>query len=344
LLLDLGHAADVVSSGRRAMTRMRSSGYDLVFLDVTMPDMDGFEVVRRMRQSPELHDIPVIMMTTLASRVARLKAIEAGANDFIAKPYDATELRVRTASLLRLKEAVDALKRQHIVLERMVQKRTSSLLRALKDTADAQRQTQEAHLDTVQRLAVAAEFKDRQTAVHILRMRRYSAALAKGLRLSPGEVDLLAHASPLHDVGKIGIPDAILLKPGKLDDDEWRLMREHPIIGARILEGSRSKLLKAGMEIAMTHHERWDGSGYPKGLAGESIPLFGRICAVADVFDALTSRRPYKAAFSNEKACGILREGTGSHFDPRVVQVFFDTWDEIRDIQLESSRSIRRSN
>jgi putative two-component system response regulator len=342
MLMDMGYAAEVALSGRKAIARLKD-GFDLILLDVTMPFPDGLEVAREVRRIPACHDVPIIMMTALATRPVRLRAVEAGASDFIAKPVDPTELRVRVASLLRMKEAQDALKRHRAHLEATVQKRTAALIRALKDTATAQREAQHAHLDTVRRLAIAAEYRDRQTSIHIHRMSRYCGILARGMGLTAGDVDLITHASPLHDVGKIGVPDSILLKPGKLDESEWRVMRDHPVLGARILEGSASRLIQTGQVIAMTHHERWDGSGYPRGLAGESIPLVGRISAVADVFDALTSRRPYKPAFTNEKSVEILRAGSGSQFDPRVVTVFVERLEEIHEIQTTSSKSIRGS-
>ncbi|MDA2934716.1 HD domain-containing protein, partial [Acidobacteria bacterium AH-259-D05] len=199
----------------------------------------------------------------------------------------------------------------------------------IEDLTDAKQLIEEAHLDTIQRLAIVAEYKDEDTAVHIRRMSRYCGVLARALNMPPKEVELILHASPMHDVGKIGIPDAVLLKPGKLDAEEWNIMKQHTIMGAQILSGSQSELIQAGQVIALSHHEKWDGSGYPNGLAKEDIPLFGRICAVADVFDALTSKRPYKDAFPNEKAYKILEEGRGKHFDEHILEVFFKRLDEV---------------
>ncbi len=204
------------------------------------------------------------------------------------------------------------------------------------DLVEAKRRTERAFLDTVQRLAIVAAYKDKETALHVKRMSRYSGILAGGLCLPPPEVEIVLHGSQMHDVGKIGIPDAILLKPAKLDAHEWEIMKEHTTMGGHMLSGSPSELMQAGRTIALTHHERWDGSGYPKGLEGEDIPLLGRICAVADVFDAVTTRRPYREAFSNEEAYRILREGRGTQFDPRVVDVFFARLDEIVAIQRPS--------
>ncbi len=213
------------------------------------------------------------------------------------------------------------------------------------DLVEAKGRTEQAFLDTVERLAIVAAYKDKDTALHVKRMSRYSAILAGGLCLSPTEVEIVLHGSQMHDVGKIGIPDAILLKPAKLDVHEWNIMKQHTTMGGHMLSGSPSELIQAGRTIALSHHERWDGSGYPKGLEGEDIPLLGRICAVADVFDAVTTQRPYREAFSTQEAYGILREGRGTQFDPRVVDVFFARLDEIVTIQRPSIQisSIHRS-
>jgi putative two-component system response regulator len=199
--------------------------------------------------------------------------------------------------------------------------------------AEAQRIAYQAQLETVERLAILAEYKDKVTARHIQRMSEYSAVIARGLKLPPAEVELILHASRMHDVGKIAVPESILRKPSSLDPQEWTVMRQHSTIGSRILDNSSSQILQAGRVIALHHHERWDGAGYPNGLAGSDIPLWGRICAVADVFDAVTSERPYKPAFPNEEALQLLRDGRGTHFDPRVVDVFFECLDEILAIQ-----------
>ena len=205
-----------------------------------------------------------------------------------------------------------------------------------KDLVEANWRTEQAFLDTIQRLAIVSAYKDKDTALHIKRMSRYSAILAGGLCLSPKEVDIVLHASQMHDVGKIGIPDAILLKPAKLDAHEWDIMKQHTTMGGHMLSGSPSEFMQAGRTIALSHHERWDGSGYPKGLEGEDIPLLGRICSVADVFEAVTSQRPYREAFSEKEAYRVLREGRGSQFDPRVVDVFFARRDELAAIQKPS--------
>jgi putative two-component system response regulator len=334
LVRTLGHETELARDGIEGLAKL-SLDIDLVLLDVVMPGLDGFQVCRRIRQDSHGAALPVIMVTSQATREDRLLAVEAGANDFIAKPVDETELRVRTTSLLKMKEAQDALKRYQAQLEQMVEERTASLRRALDEMAEAQRRAYIAQLETVERLAMVAEYKDKVTARHIRRMSEYCAIIARGLKLPPGEVELILHASRMHDVGKIAVPDAILRKPSSLDEPEWTVMRRHATIGSLILDNSSSEILQAARVIALCHHERWDGGGYPRGLAGEDIPLWGRICAVADVFDAITSVRPYKPAYSNDEAFDVLHNGRGTQFDPRVVDVFFEQLDEILAIQAQ---------
>ena len=332
LVEGLGHDVEAANDGIEGLAKLQL-GVDLILLDVVMPGLDGFEVCRRIRQDPAGRDVPVIMVTTLETKEHRLHAVEAGANDFIAKPVDETELRVRSTSLLKLKAAQDEVKRYQTHLEAMCEERTASLRKALEQMAEAQRLAYQAQLETVERLAILAEYKDKVTGRHIQRMSEYSAVIARGLKLPPAEVELILHASRMHDVGKIAVPEAILRKPAELDQQEWTVMRQHSTIGSRILENSSSEILQAGKIIALHHHERWDGAGYPAGLAGSDIPLWGRICAVADVFDAVTSERPYKPAFPNEEALQLLLDGKGKHFDPRVVDVFFECLEEILKIQ-----------
>ena len=303
-----------------------------------MPGLDGFDVCRRIRQDPHGRDVPVIMVTTLETREHRLRAVEAGANDFISKPVDETELRIRATSLLKMKDAQDEVKQYQAHLEDMVEARTASLRTALQQMAEAQHLAYQAQLETIERLAILAEYKDKVTARHIQRMSEYCAVIARGLKLPPAEVELILHASRMHDVGKIAVPEAILRKPSSLDASEWTVMRAHSKIGSAILDNSTSQILQAGRVIALNHHERWDGGGYPSGLSGSDIPLWGRICAVADVFDAITSERPYKPAFPNEEALQLLRDGRGKHFDPRVVDAFFECLEEILAVQGQVQR------
>ncbi len=335
LMESFGYEVATASDGHQAVERA-GEGFDLMLLDVMLPGLDGFQVVRMVRRKLDPYQLPIVMVTSMASREDRLIAIQAGANDFINKPLDITELRVRARTQIQMKNAHDSLRSYQVGLERKVRERTREL-------EQANSQITEAHMDTIRRLVLAAEFKDEDTAQHIERMSRYSAILAKAMGCSDEEVDIIRQAAPMHDVGKIGIPDSVLLKPGRLTEYEFQIMQQHTELGARILDGSPSHLLQAGKVIAMSHHEKWDGSGYPNGLAGEDIPLWGRICAVADVFDALTSERPYKQAFSLEKAFNILREGRARHFDPDVLDCFFDGLDEILRIKGQYSDDGNRS-
>jgi len=322
----MGHRSLAAESGPHALALM-SENVDLVLSDVVMPEMNGFELTRLLRANPLWEFIPVVMVTTLGDKQARLEAVQAGAVDYIGKPLDEMELRIRVAAVLLTKEKSDEIRRFQVELSNMVEERTLSLRKALA-------QLQEASLDVVHRLSAAAESRDPETGAHLMRMSDYCALIASRLGLPEEEIEVIRHASPMHDVGKIAIPDAVLMKPGPLTEDEWRLMREHPLHGARILASSSNRLLKAAEEIARTHHERFDGSGYPHGLKGLDIPLLGRICAVADVFDALTSRRPYKEPFTVEKSLGIMAEGKGSHFDPDVLDAFFACNHEIMAVLM----------
>jgi putative two-component system response regulator len=336
MIHSLGHQVEVAGDGAEALDKLHWRP-DLVLLDVEMPGMDGYRVAEKMRESADQTELPIIMVTGRSGREDRLRAVEAGANDFISKPVDLTELRIRISSQLALKASRDALARYQEELESQVASRTRELRQALEEMTAARARAREAELETIYRLALAAEIRDAATALHIRRVSRLSRLIAGQLGLPVDEVDLVGYASALHDVGKIAIPSAILLKPGKLDQEEWEQMKAHTTIGAKLLADSPSELLRCGEVIARSHHERWDGSGYPEGLAGERIPLWGRICAVSDVFDALTSERPYKPAFSNEEAVRILRQDRGSHFDPMLVDVFLEGMDEVMSVQRESS-------
>ncbi|MCA1906901.1 MAG: response regulator [Magnetospirillum sp.] len=292
---------------------------DLILVDYMMPVMDGHEFLAEVRKLPGGRDVPIVMVTAAGERSVRQKALELGATDFLTKPVDPTEVRVRLNNLL-------ALRRSHL--------RLSDRNRWLAD--EVRKATQAIFArehELVVRLSRAAEFRDPETGGHIQRMAHYSELIARGLGLAPDLCDLILRSAPMHDVGKLGIPDGILLKPGRLDEQEFLVMKRHPEIGHAILDGSASQLIAMGAEIALTHHEKWDGTGYPKGTAGEAIPLTGRVVAVADVFDALTSERPYKMAWSVERARDFLVEGKGTHFDPACVDSFLAAWDEVLAIK-----------
>lgn len=323
-----GCEAETASDGIEALTKL-AMDVDLVLLDAEMPAMDGFEVARRIREDPYHAYLPIVMVTGRAGREDHRRAIEVGINDFVLKPVDASELRLRTRWLLDLKRAYDRLSEHGRELERTVERRTQALRSALEEVTRAKRLTHDAHLDTIRRLMIAAEYKDKDTAGHVERIGIYARMVADELGLSPGVVETIQHAAPMHDIGKLGVPEAILLKPASLDDDEWEIMRSHTTLGARILTGSPAVVIQMGETIALSHHERWDGSGYPNGLSGKEIPLEGRICAVVDVFDALTMDRPYRRAVPVDQVVEMMKDSAGAHFDPEVFDAFLGVLDDI---------------
>lgn len=335
LMRRFGYEVETADDGIGALAKL-PLGFDLVVVDADMPNMDGFEVAERIRQGEAHKHIPIVMVTGLVERDYRKRALEIGINDFINKPVDPEELELRTRWMLRLKRAYDHIEDQRSSLERSVESRTKELRRTLEDVIQAERQTRRAHLDTVHRLMVAAEYKDADTAGHIERIGRYSEVVAKELHMAPGQVELIRHGAPMHDVGKIGIPDRVLLKPARLDEDEWVVMRSHTTIGEQILAGSDSALIQMGAKIAETHHEKWDGSGYPRGIKGADIPVEGRICAVVDFFDAVTMNRPYREAVPVCEVVGMMVERSGTHFDPEILTAFLRVRPQIEAIRAES--------
>jgi len=291
---------------------------DLLLIDYMMPGLDGMGFIKKFRLLPGCKDIPVVMITADSNRDIRYEALESGANDFLNKPVDKTEFLARTRSMLKLRKNQIQLANRAQWLASEVHKATESL----------RQQEREALVI----LSKAAEYRDPETGAHIMRMSHYSKLIARQLGLSEAEQNLLFEASPMHDVGKVGTPDNILLKPGRLDVDEFSIMKQHANYGYEILNQGSSHLLKVAAEIAITHHEKYNGKGYPYGLKGEDIPLRGRIVAVADVFDALTSERPYKKAWPVEKAVNLLKEESGEHFDPVCVDAFLAVLDDALEI------------
>lgn len=292
---------------------------DLIIVDYMMPGLDSLEFIRRVRAEHARDDVPILMVTASDERKVRYDALEAGANDFLIKPIDAHEFNPRVRNMLMLREA-------HL----------ATRTRAETLAAEVRRATEEIHArerETVTRLARAAEFRDPETGAHIQRMAHYSALIARRLQLDADYADAILQAAPMHDVGKLGIPDYILLKAGRLTAEEMAIMRRHPVIGHDILKDSSSAIIQLGASIALSHHEKFDGSGYPHGLAGADIPIEGRIVAVADVFDALTSERPYKPAWSLERAVAWLEDGRGRHFDPVCVDALLSNWSEVLRIR-----------
>ncbi|MEQ1602504.1 MAG: HD domain-containing phosphohydrolase [Methylophilaceae bacterium] len=291
----------------------------LILLDINMPHLDGYQVMAQLKALNDPLLPPIIILTAQHSQDFLLKALAAGARDFVGKPFDRTELLMRVRNLLDAQLAHRMVHDQKAALEEMVRVRTEAL--------------HQTRLQVVRHLGRAAEYRDNETGLHIVRMSQFAALLAKSLGWGSADCELMLLASPMHDVGKIGIPDAVLLKPGKLAPDEWEVMKTHVNIGANILKNSDSDLLRLARIIALSHHEKWDGSGYPNHLAGEAIPMAGRIVAVADVFDALTSCRPYKKAWSVEDAAAYIRDQANSHFDPEVAAHFQKCLPEILAIR-----------
>lgn len=298
--------------------------------------MDGFEVTRRIRQDDQHRLLPIILVTALRDMEDRVKGIEAGCDDFISKPFDKMELLARVRSLLKVKAYNDLMQNYRKELEVEVTLRTEELKQAFE-------KIKAASLDTIYRLSMAAEFRDDDTGAHIKRMSLYTAAIARSMGLTEHAIENILYAAPMHDLGKIGIADLILLKPAGLTPAEWEIMKQHTLIGAKILKGSDAEFIRLGEVIALSHHEKWDGSGYPTGLKGIEIPIAGSITAIADVFDALTTKRPYKEAFSVEKSLAIIREGRGNHFDPDVVDAFLAIQDEILTIKKQYNEGEKKS-
>jgi two-component system response regulator RpfG len=286
-----------------------------------MPDMNGIELAKRLRALPGYEHVPIMMVTAHDDRKVRYDALDAGVTDFLIKPVDARECMARCRNLLTLR-------RQHLALEDR-----RRLLEGMVD--DATREVRDREKETLMRLARAGEFRDEETGYHLVRMARYSRLIADTLGLERDEAESIELAAPLHDIGKIGIPDQILLKSGRLDDAESKVMRRHPLIGHEILKGSASKYVRMGSLIALGHHEKYDGSGYPNGLVGDHIALCARVVAVADVYDALTSIRPYKQAWSTDQAFEFLDAQRGKHFDPQLVDAFTGVRESVTRIQDE---------
>ncbi len=329
----LGYETLRAPNGEKGLELARQHLPDLILLDVMMPGLSGFEVCRELKKDSTTRDIPVVMVTALGEIEDRVQALEAGADDFLTKPVALPELKARVKSLLEVKAYRDHLKRHKEALEKEVALKTQELQKAFEALRKAHQKIKDLSLEVILRLSRAAEYRDEHTGEHIRRMAHYSALVARKLGLNEEAVESILYAAPLHDIGKIGIPDQILLKPGPLDEKEWEIMKKHTEIGAEILRGTQSGFVKVGEIVALYHHERWDGQGYPRGLKGTEIPLAARIVAVADVFDALTSDRPYRKAFSVEEAFQIIEEGLGSQFDPQVGKAFLESRKEILRIK-----------
>ncbi len=300
---------ECLSDPHQVIISYAESAPDLILLEMEMDGMDGFRILELLKKAKETEDyLPVIVLSSDKSQDMKLRALEAGATDLLNKPYEEIEVVVRVKNLLETRMLHKQVRDQNRILEERVRERTKEL----RDT----------RLDIIHRLAQAAEYRDNDTGMHIIRMSQYCAKLAEEVGMNNSQCELILHASPLHDIGKIGIPDSVLLKPGKLTPEEWEIMKTHTTIGGELLDSSSSPLMKTARIIALTHHERWDGKGYPKGIKGEDIPLVGRICSICDVFDALTSRRPYKKAWPVEDALNEIEKSSGAQFDSQLIRPF----------------------
>jgi putative two-component system response regulator len=320
LVLKLGECAPVLfDNPLRALDWCREHVPDLVIVDYMMPDMDGLKFISAFRALHGRNEIPVLMVTANDQKEVRYEALLGGANDFLTKPIDRVEFSARSRNMLSLRTGQKFLADRAAHLDALVSEQTQEI--------------RNREQELIFRMSRAAEFRDPETGAHIQRMAYYSQIIAKGLGLDEKVLKLILEAAPMHDVGKIGIPDYILLKPGKLTFEEFEVMKGHAKLGHELLKGSGSETLRAGAEIAISHHEKYDGSGYPFGLVGTKIPLFGRIVAVADVFDALTSERPYKKAWPLAEACKFLEDGRGKHFDPMCVESFLAGWNDVLEIR-----------
>jgi len=302
----------VAIEGKKALEVAHKSQPDLILLDVMMPNMNGYEVCQQLKKDPITTHIPVIFVTAMSEVEDETLGFEVGGIDYITKPVSPSVVKARVNTHLSLYN-------NKRLLEEEVKVRTHDL--------------EKTRFEIIRRLGRAAEYKDNETGLHVIRMSQYSKLLARQIGMSDSYCDTIYHAAAMHDVGKIGTPDSILKKPGKLDEDEWEIMKQHAATGAEIIGHHEDPLLNMARNIALTHHERWDGSGYPNQLKGEQIPLEGRIGAIADVFDALTSDRPYKKAWSVDKAIDLIESESGKQFDPNLVFHFKKILDDVMEIR-----------
>ncbi|MEE8494686.1 MAG: HD domain-containing phosphohydrolase [Nitrospirales bacterium] len=323
LLEPQGYHCTLANNAREARKLLENREFHLVLCDVNMPGESGIDLVRHILV--DRPDTAVVMVTGIDSPGLASEALKAGAYGYVIKPFQGTEILINVANALRRRRLEIDNRAHRDNLEQIVRARTAALRQSLDWLERSQKELRLSQEETIQRLAIAAEFRDKSTAQHIQRMSRYCALLAQRYGLKEDHCELIRTASPMHDIGKIGTPDYVLLKPGKFTSEEFDVIAQHADIGYRILSGSDAELLKMAAMIAWTHHERYDGSGYPRGLAGMDIPLEGRIAAIADAFDALTTKRVYKPAFPMDEAMSVMKNHRESHFDPELLDLFLDS-------------------
>jgi len=317
-----GYRVNTAGDGRGALARAEAEPPDVVLLDALMPGMDGFRVAEALKSSESTRTVPIIMVTGLNDQQSKLRALKAGAQEFLTKPVDRSEVSLRVQNVLMLKEYSNFLADQNRILEQRVQERSRQVLASYRET--------------ITTLCRAATYKDEETGGHVRRISYYTEDIASTLGMNAAFCETIHYASPMHDIGKIAIPDAILRKAGTLNPSEWDIMKSHTTLGAQLISSGDSPYLQMGAEIALHHHERWDGGGYPAGAKGQVIPISARIMNICDQYDALRSQRPYKAALPHERAVEIITAGDGrttpSHFDPDVLSAFKRSAERFRNI------------
>ncbi len=325
---ELGYQSASTNNGLEALDFIKDVEPDLVLLDMKMPIMDGYETLDQLKSDPKLRHIPVIMISAYGEMENIIPCIKRGAVDYLAKPFESVLLEARIQSALSLKKLRDNEEEYRKKIENYSIQLESETLRRTTDLLHTQ-------LRLIRRLGHASEYKDNETGMHVVRISHYCKKLGEAFGWAPESCELIYHASPLHDVGKIGIPEQILLKPEKLNHDEWEIMKTHTTIGAEILKGGGSELETMAKKIALTHHEKWNGTGYPEGLKEEDIPIEGRIVAIADVFDTLTSDRSFKKRWPVEDAIDFIENASGTEFDPEMVRLFLKILPDIIEIKNE---------